>query len=83
VKVTPPTVIFFKYYQLEKRGRLILGSLGIIGTFGKNFPLVRHEPHIKRRVQQYFYCCVCIRCRGNVFTEPLPSSDKGIHMHTD
>jgi hypothetical protein len=25
----------------------------------------------------FFYCCVCIRCRGNVFTEQLPSNDKG------
>jgi hypothetical protein len=25
---------------------------------------------------------MCIRCRGDVFTEPLPSNDKGIHTHT-
>jgi hypothetical protein len=24
-----------------------------------------------------FYCCVCIRYRGNVSTEPLPSNNKG------
>jgi hypothetical protein len=41
-----------------------------------------------------FYCCACIRYRGNVSTEPLPSNDrgifteplcsndKGIHIHT-
>jgi hypothetical protein len=23
-----------------------------------------------------------IRCHGNVFTEPLPSNDRGIHMQT-
>jgi hypothetical protein len=40
--------------------------------------LIRHGPHWKRRVQQFFYCCVCIRYRGNVSTEPLPSNDKGI-----
>jgi hypothetical protein len=38
--------------------------------------LIRHGPHRKRRAQQ-FYCCVCIRCRGNVFTEPLPGNDRG------
>jgi hypothetical protein len=27
------------------------------------------------RVQQLFYCC-CIRCRGNVFTEPLRSNER-------
>jgi hypothetical protein len=28
---------------------------------------IRHEPHRKHRVQQFFYCCVH-SCRGNVFT---------------
>jgi hypothetical protein len=46
------------------------------------FPLTRHGPHRKRRVQQFVYCCVCIRCRGNVFTEPMTGNDKGIHIHT-
>jgi hypothetical protein len=40
-------------------------------------PLIRHRPQWKRRVQQLLYCYVCIRYRGNVSTEPLPSSDKG------
>jgi hypothetical protein len=39
------------------------------------FPLTRHESNKKRHVQQVFYC-VLIRCRGNVFTEPLPSNDR-------
>jgi hypothetical protein len=34
----------------------------------------------KRRTQQFFYCCMCIRCRGNGFTEPLPSIDTGMRM---
>jgi hypothetical protein len=25
-----------------------------------HFPLIRHESHINRRVQNLFYCCVCI-----------------------
>jgi hypothetical protein len=29
------------------------------------------------------YCCACIRYRGNVSTEPLPSNDRGdTHTHT-
>jgi hypothetical protein len=35
------------------------------------FPLIR--------VQQ-FYCCVCIRCRHNIFAEPLLSKDTGLHI---
>jgi hypothetical protein len=40
------------------------------------FSLIRHESHRKRRIQQFFYCCVCIRYHGNVYTEPLPSNDR-------
>jgi hypothetical protein len=35
------------------------------------FPLIRHAPHRKRRLQLIFFC------RGNVFIEPLPSKDGG------
>jgi hypothetical protein len=26
------------------------------------------------------YSVACIRCRGNMFTEPLPSNEKRIHL---
>jgi hypothetical protein len=39
--------------------------------------LIRHGSHWKRRVQHFFCCYVCIRYRGNVSTEPLPSNDNG------
>jgi hypothetical protein len=42
---------------------------------------IRHRPHKKHRVQQLFYCCVCIRCRGNVFIEPLPSNGRLLWLH--
>jgi hypothetical protein len=38
------------------------------------FPLI-HRPHRNRRVQQFIYCCVSIRCCDNGFTEPLPSNE--------
>jgi hypothetical protein len=48
------------------------------------FPLIRHGPHRKRRLQQFFYCCVSIYCRGNIFTEPLPVMIAGYTCrHTD
>jgi hypothetical protein len=37
------------------------------------FPLNLQGPHKKPRVQQLFYCCMCIYFRGNIFTEPFPS----------
>jgi hypothetical protein len=55
-------------------------------TSGKNliacFPLIRHEPYRKQRVQQFIYYFMCILCRGSVFTETLPSSDKRFHIVT-
>jgi hypothetical protein len=44
--------------------------------------LIWHGPHRKWRVQQSFYCWVCIRCRANVFIEPSPSKDRE-NKHTD
>jgi hypothetical protein len=46
------------------------------------FPLIRYGPHIKRRIQILFYCCVRVRCRNNVFTEPLPRNDRRIQIQT-
>jgi hypothetical protein len=40
------------------------------------FSLIRNGQHRKRRLQKIF------RCSGNVFTEPLPSNDRGIHIQT-
>jgi hypothetical protein len=40
--------------------------------------LIWHGLRWKRRVQQFFYCCMCIRYRGNVSTDPLPSNDRRI-----
>jgi ABC-type histidine transport system ATPase subunit len=44
------------------------------------FPLILQGPHKKQRVKQFFYCCLCIRCRGNMFDEPLSSHDREIHI---
>jgi hypothetical protein len=49
----------------------------VLGRTNHLLSLIRHGPHRKRSVQQFFYCCVCIRYRGNVSTDPLPSNDKG------
>jgi hypothetical protein len=45
------------------------------------FLLIPHGPYRKRRVQQLFYCYVCTRL-GNIFTQPLPSNDRGIYTNT-
>jgi hypothetical protein len=37
-----------------------------------------YGPSRKHRFQQYLYCCMRIRCHGNVFTEPLPRNGSGI-----
>lgn len=40
------------------------------------FPLIRHGPESKRRVLQSFYCCLYVRYREIVFTEPLLPTGK-------
>jgi hypothetical protein len=52
----------------------------ILGRTNLLLSLIRHRPHWKRRFQQFFYCCVCIRYRGNISTEPLPSNCKGMFI---
>jgi hypothetical protein len=55
----------------------------IVGRTNRLLSLMRHGPHWKRRVQQFFYCCPCIRYRRKVSTEPLPSNDMGIFYRTE
>jgi hypothetical protein len=55
-----------------KRKEEVLGRTNLLLFF------IRHRPHIKRRLQQFFYCCVCTRYLDNVSTEPLLSNDRGI-----
>jgi hypothetical protein len=50
----------------------------VLGSTNRLLSLTRHGPHWKRRVQQFLYCCLGIRYRGNVSTELLPSNDTGL-----
>jgi hypothetical protein len=50
----------------------------VLGRTNRLLSLIRHGPHWKRRVQQFFHCRMCIRYCGNVSTEPLPRNDRGI-----
>jgi hypothetical protein len=39
-----------------------------------------HGPSRKHRFQQYFYCCMRIPCRGNLFNEPLPRNVSLVYL---
>jgi hypothetical protein len=54
----------------------------VLGRTNRLLSLIGQGPHRKRRDQQFLYCCACIHCRGNVFTEPMPSNDRR-DTHTD
>jgi hypothetical protein len=41
----------------------------------------RHRPHRKHPVSNRKYCCLHIRCHGNVFTEPLPRNCRCLRSH--
>jgi hypothetical protein len=49
----------------------------VLGRTNRLLSLIKHRPHRRRRVTQFFYCGVCVRCRGNVFTKLLPSNNMG------
>jgi hypothetical protein len=44
----------------------------VLGRTNRLLSLIWHGPHRKRHVQQFCYCC-----RGKIFTEMLPSNDRG------
>jgi hypothetical protein len=55
----------------------------VLGRTNRLLTLIRHGSQRKRRVQQWFYSCVCNHSHCNVFAEPLPSNETGnIHMDT-
>jgi hypothetical protein len=45
--------------------------------------LIRQGPHRKRRIQQFYCCCVYIRCRGEFSTESLPNRCRKIHVQEE
>jgi hypothetical protein len=40
-----------------------------------------HGPNRKHRFEEYIYCCMRIRYRGNVFTDPLPRNGSGMFAY--
>jgi hypothetical protein len=78
---TDSNVISWVYSTFSKQeSRLKIQE--VLGRTNRLLSLIRHGPHWKRRVQQFFYCCLYIRYSGNVSTEPLPINDRGIHIQT-
>jgi hypothetical protein len=49
----------------------------VLGRTNRLLSFIRHGPHLKRRIQQFLYYCVCIRYRGNFSSDPMPSNDRG------
>jgi hypothetical protein len=57
------------------RHRLHMGVAGLY-QFSTElfFTTTLHGPNTQHRSQKSLYCCLRIRCRGNLCTEPLPSN---------
>jgi hypothetical protein len=47
----------------------------VLGRTNGLLSLIRHAPYAKPRLQQIF-------CGENIFTEPLPSNDRGVRRKT-
>jgi hypothetical protein len=60
------------------KGINVIKEQEVLGRTNRLLSFIPQGPHWKRRVQQFFYCCVRIRYRSNVSTEPVPINDKGI-----
>jgi hypothetical protein len=52
----------------------------VLGRTNRQFSFDMTRTALKTTHQKFLYCCVCIRCIGNVFTELLYGNDKGIHI---
>jgi hypothetical protein len=74
-KTALPFTNFFSFVLISLKLHI---KQGVLGRTNRLLSLIRHGPHWKRRVQQFFYCGACIRYRGNVSTEPFPRNDRGI-----
>jgi hypothetical protein len=69
--------LFVASYDSQGYGKSIRPRLHIGVTLLASIVLLitpLHEQSKKHSLQQNLYCCMRIRCRGNVFTEPLPSN---------
>jgi hypothetical protein len=66
-------VVYFRFHFTRSKKK----KQEVLGRTNRLLSLIRHGPHWKQRIQKFFYC-VCIRYRGNVSIEPLPSNDRGI-----
>jgi hypothetical protein len=70
------TLVYFPYFEPRSSWKKQIAY----------FRLLWHGPQRRWRVQQFFCCCSCIRCRGNVLTDPLTSNYRGdtqIYTQTD
>jgi hypothetical protein len=78
--LTFETSLFVASYDSQGNGRgirprLPTGKTALI-HYLSCFSTTLHGPKREHRSQQFLYCCLRIRCRGNLFTEPLPSSGR-------
>jgi hypothetical protein len=76
--VFPYRIPSFEHYWQNELSMFLLAYMPyfqqkVLGRTNRLLSLIRHWPHWKRRVLQFFYC-LCIRYRGYVSTEPLPSN---------
>jgi hypothetical protein len=70
---------FLMFNLLKAKDKHIILNKKLLEELISQFLLIRHGPHRKRRVENFFYSCLCIRCHGNFCTEQLPINDRGIY----
>jgi hypothetical protein len=77
-----------KSYLLIKRHFCMLWLTKIVGMLteiqqeilwrtDRLLSLIQHSPHRKWYIQQFFYCCMCIHCHGNIWPSHCPATIGG------
>jgi hypothetical protein len=74
--LSPPTTRRAKGEMLEPASALGLTTTRLVVSL-YNLVMYRIENTVPNNL---LYCCSCIHCRGNVFTQPLPRSGPRSHV---
>jgi hypothetical protein len=83
----PFILIYLSIYETDGFLHCLENTNGVIkqevlGRTNRLLSLIRHGPHWKRRVQQFFCCCVCFVIAVTFLLSRCLATTRGIHRQT-
>jgi hypothetical protein len=82
-------ILCFQLTEIMNKGQHLQRSIqhikqDFLGRTNCLLSIIWHGIHRKLRDQQFFYCCMCIHCCGNILTELSPSNNgEYTYRHTN